>query len=69
MIPAIKDVIENVLKKDSQAVLKCIPLSVNTIQRRIDEVADGTLASEFQYCKFSIQLNKSTFRTSNILMV
>jgi len=40
IIPAIKDVIENVMKKDSQPVLKCIPLSANTVQRRIDEMAD-----------------------------
>ena len=49
IIPAIKDVIENVMKKDSQAVLKCIPLSANTVQRRIDEIADdvkNSLASE-----------------------
>ena len=72
IIPAIKDVIENVMKKDSQTVLKCIKLSANTVQRRIDEMADDwkkTLASELQHCKFSIQLDESTFGSSNLLMV
>ena len=32
IIPAIKDVIENVIKKDSQAVLRWIRLSENTEQ-------------------------------------
>ena len=40
ILPAIKDVIENVMKKDSQVVLKCIPLSANTAQRRIEEMAN-----------------------------
>ena len=33
-----KDVIENVMKKDSQVALMCMPLSVNTVQRSIVEM-------------------------------
>ena len=68
---AIKDVIENVMKTDPQPVLKCIPLSGNTVQRRIEEMANDverTLISELQHCKFAIQLDESTFGSSNILM-
>ena len=46
------------------------PLSAIIMQRCIDEMANDvgtTLASELQYCKFSIQL-KPTFGSSNILM-
>ncbi|KAK4319477.1 hypothetical protein Pmani_009580 [Petrolisthes manimaculis] len=39
IIPAIK-VIETVMKKDSHSVLKNLPLSNSTVQRRIDEMAD-----------------------------
>lgn len=71
ILPAIKDVIENVMKTDPQPVLKCIPLSGNTVQRRIEEMANDverTLISELQHCKFAIQLDESTFGSSNILM-
>ncbi|XP_063847276.1 zinc finger BED domain-containing protein 5-like [Scylla paramamosain] len=39
IIPAIK-VIESVMKKNSHSVLKDLPLSNSTVQRRIDEVSD-----------------------------
>jgi len=32
ILPAIKDVVENVLKKDSQAVSKCLPVSATAAQ-------------------------------------
>ncbi|KRX34992.1 Zinc finger BED domain-containing protein 5 [Trichinella murrelli] len=72
VIPAIKEVIETVMKKDSEPVLKCIPLSAKAVQRRIDEMAsdvEKTLVLELQHCKFSIQLDESAFGCSNILMV
>jgi len=69
IVPAIKDAVENVLKKDSQDVLKCLPLSATTVQRRImaDDV-ENTLTSELQRPKFSIQLDESTFGSWNLLM-
>ncbi|KRZ51796.1 Zinc finger BED domain-containing protein 5 [Trichinella nativa] len=39
VIPVIKELIETVMKKDSEPVLKCIPLSAKTVQRCIDEMA------------------------------
>ncbi|KRY25093.1 Uncharacterized protein T03_14031, partial [Trichinella britovi] len=71
VIPAIKEVIETVMKKDSEPVLKCIPLSAKTVQRRIDEMASDVekiLVSELQHSKFSIQLDESAFGCSNVLM-
>lgn len=71
IIPAIKEVIETVMKKDSHTVLKNLPLSNNTVQRRIDEMADDvekTLASELRDSKLSLQLDESTFGSSNLLM-
>ncbi|KRY13214.1 Zinc finger BED domain-containing protein 5 [Trichinella patagoniensis] len=65
VIPVIKEVIETVMKKDSEPVLKCIPLSAKTVQRRIDEMAsdvEKTLVSELQHCKFSIQLDDQSLK-------
>ncbi|KRZ66133.1 SCAN domain-containing protein 3 [Trichinella papuae] len=52
VIPAIKEVIETVMKKDSEPVLKCIPLSAMTVQRRIDEMASdvNTMSPREYYC-------------------
>ena len=63
-----KGMIKNVIKKDSQVVLRCIPLSA---QRRIDEMANNveeTLTSDFQHCRFSIQHDEATFGSSDISM-
>ncbi|KRZ88153.1 Zinc finger BED domain-containing protein 5 [Trichinella sp. T8] len=71
VIPVIKELIETVMKKDSERVLKCIPLSAKTVQRRIDEMASDVekiLVSELQHSKFSIQLDELAFGCSNVLM-
>ena len=70
-MPAIKNVVEMVMKQDSERILKCVSLSARTVSRRIDEMSDDvekTLGSELQHSKFSIQLDESTFGSSNILM-
>ncbi|XP_023226163.1 SCAN domain-containing protein 3-like [Centruroides sculpturatus] len=72
VVPAIKDVIENVMKKDSVDVLKCLPLSASSVKRRIDEMAENVeniVVSELKNCKFSIQLDESVFGVSSLLMV
>ncbi|KAF2349391.1 hypothetical protein FHG87_019853, partial [Trinorchestia longiramus] len=51
--------------------LKSIPLSARSVQRRIEEMAfdvEQTVTSELQHSKFAIQLDESTFGSSNILM-
>ncbi|KRX40686.1 Protein ZBED8 [Trichinella murrelli] len=71
VIPVIKELIETVMKKDSERVLKCIPLSAKTVHRRNDEMASDVekiLVSELQHSKFSIQLDESAFGCSNVLM-
>ena len=40
ILGAIKDVIENAMKNDCQVDIGCIPLSANTVQRRIEEIAN-----------------------------
>ena len=71
VLPAIKDVIEDVMKKDSVNVLKSLPLSANSVKRRIDEMAEDIehmVVSELKNSKFSIQLDESVFGVSAILM-
>ena len=61
ILPSIKDMIENFMKKDSQVVLKCIPLCANIVQG--EEMANDvqkTMTSDLQHCMFAIQL-ESTF--------
>ena len=40
ILPATKDMIINVMKKVCQVVLKCMRLGANTIQRRIEKMAN-----------------------------
>ncbi|KRY68754.1 Zinc finger BED domain-containing protein 5 [Trichinella pseudospiralis] len=49
VIPAIKEVIETVMKKDFEPVLKCITLSAKTVQRRIDEMASNIYSQRLKY--------------------
>lgn len=59
------------MKKDSQSVLKNLPLSISTVQRRIDEMVDDVgkiLVSELQDSKLYLQLNESTFGSKNLFM-
>ena len=60
IIPAIKDVIENVMKENLQPILKCMSLRKNTGQRHIDVMADDVermLTPELRHCMFSIKLD------------
>ena len=44
--------IENVIKKDSQLVIKCLSVNANTVQQWVDEMVDDeerTLVSELQH--------------------
>ncbi|XP_064116945.1 zinc finger BED domain-containing protein 5-like [Macrobrachium nipponense] len=72
IVPSIKEVIDNLMNKDSSSVLKCLSLSSNAVRQCIDEMAadvEKSLISELQSSRFSIQLDQSTFRDENILMV
>ncbi|XP_076348262.1 uncharacterized protein LOC143245894 [Tachypleus tridentatus] len=71
--PNLKDYLQRIhthkKDKDSGPILKCLPLSANRVQRRVDEMAEEkTLAPKLMHCKFSIQLDESTFGSSNIVM-
>lgn len=63
ILPAVGEVLRSVLHLSSQDVLKRIPLSNNTVQRRIDEMStnvEDTLCSILKTNVFALQLDEST---------
>ncbi|VVC31916.1 Ribonuclease H-like domain [Cinara cedri] len=72
ILPAINEVINTVLDKPAFDNIKKIPLSNNTEQRRIDEMAQSVkeLLCEFlEATKFSIQLDESTLPGNEALLL
>ncbi|XP_050520167.1 SCAN domain-containing protein 3-like [Daktulosphaira vitifoliae] len=72
IIPAINEVLNTVLHKPAFDVIKKIPLSNNTVQRRIDEMAQSVeeiLCEYLKTTKFSIQLDESTLSDNEALLL
>lgn len=63
ILPAVGEVLRSVLHLSSQDVLKRIPLSNNTVQRRIDEMStnvEDTVCGILKTNVFALQLDEST---------
>lgn len=72
IFPAIKEVITTVLYKPAADIIRKIPLSNNSVQRRIDEMAEnieGSLCDHLRASQFSIQLDESTLPTNEALLL
>lgn len=72
ILPAIKEVITTVLHKPAVDIIRKIPLSNSSVQRRIDEMAENieeSLCSYLKTSKFSIQLDESTLPTNEALLL
>ncbi|CAK1593405.1 unnamed protein product [Parnassius mnemosyne] len=70
ILPAIKEVITTVHHKPTADVK--IPLSNNSVQRRIDEMAENieeSLCNHLKTSQFSIQLDESTLPTNEALLL
>ena len=72
ILPAVDKVLRTVLHKLPEQVTKSIPLSNNTVQRRVDEMSDNM---EEQLClilkttEFSLQLGESTLPDKKSLLL
>lgn len=72
ILPAVSEVIRTVLHKPASDIIRRIPLSNNTVQRRIDEMAQDVENSLCEYSKtseFSIQLDESTLPGNEALLL
>jgi hypothetical protein len=71
-LPAIGEVLKTVLHKPANDILKRIPFSNNTVQRRTDEMNDDVesfLCNYLQTTHFSIQLDESTLPANEALLL
>ncbi|XP_029281523.1 SCAN domain-containing protein 3-like isoform X2 [Cottoperca gobio] len=72
VLPAIKEVISTVMERDPTHVLKSLPLSNDTVARRINEMGADTeeqLCVILQDSYFSIQLDETTTSDNNALLM
>ncbi|XP_056631999.1 protein FAM200C-like [Diorhabda sublineata] len=72
ILPAVEEIIKTVLHKPAFDIIKKIPLSNNSVQRRIDEISDDIenfLCKYLQTTHFSIQLDESTLPGNEALLL
>ena len=63
ILPAVKEIIKTVLTKSPEEVMKSNLLGDNSVQRRVDKMAENveeTLRKMLMTTEFSLQLNEST---------
>ena len=72
ILPAVKEVIKTVSHKSPEQVLKSIPLSDNSVQRRVDKMAENveeTLSKMLMTTEFSLQFDESTIPGNESLLL
>ena len=72
ILPAVKELIKTVLHKSPGQVMKSIPLSDNSGQRRVDKMAENveeTLSKMLMTTEFSLQLDESTLLGNESLLL
>ena len=71
ILPA-SEAISTVMHQDASSVVKSIPLSNNSVSRRIDEMAlnvEHQLCEMLQTTEFALQLDESTLRDNEALLM
>ena len=71
IIPAVKEIM-SLMFANPVDIISNIPLSNNSVSRRINEMADeltGALVAELQFTKFALQIGESTLRDSEALLL
>uniref|UniRef100_A0A5S6QFW0 DUF4371 domain-containing protein n=1 Tax=Trichuris muris TaxID=70415 RepID=A0A5S6QFW0_TRIMR len=72
ILPAVSAVLRTVLHQPPQNIIKKIPLSNDTVQRRIDEMAvdvEDTLCNFLRTTQFSLQLDESVLPGNEALLL
>ncbi|CAH1957789.1 unnamed protein product [Acanthoscelides obtectus] len=72
ILPAVEEVLKTVLHKPASDIIKRIPLSHNTVERRIDEMSsdnESFLCNYLRTTHFSIQLDESTLPDNAALLL
>ena len=68
VLPAALDLVSTMIGESAAQRLKAVPLSNNTISRRIDKISDNIddqLVAKMRGNEFSLQLDEATISTSN----
>ncbi|GFX25458.1 SCAN domain-containing protein 3 [Trichonephila clavipes] len=71
ILPAIEEVLKTVTPKSTSNIIRKIPLSNNTVQRRIDEMSqdvESFLCDYLQTTHFSLELDESTLLGNESLL-
>ena len=72
ILPAVKQVIKTVLHKSPEQVIKSIPPSDNSVQRRVDKMSENveeTLSKMLMTTEFSLQSDESTLPGNESLLL
>ncbi|GFW58730.1 SCAN domain-containing protein 3 [Trichonephila clavipes] len=72
ILPAVEEVLKTVIPKSALDIIRRIPLSNNTVQRRIDEMSqdvESFLCDYLQMTHFSLQLDESTLPGNESLLL
>ena len=72
ILPAVREVLHTVVHKSPDQIIEAIPLSDNSVQRRVDEMAENieeALCNILATTDFSLQLDDSTLPGNESLLL
>lgn len=72
IIPAVKEVLSTMIGPSASDIVKSIPLSNSSVQRRIDEMGgdiETSLCDQLKTTEFALQIDESTLRDNEALLM